>query len=44
MVDMVRRAKYLFSDLEEMYIGIMKHGQNTDIMITELGDILAIHK
>ena len=44
VVDSLRNAKYLFSDLEDMYVGIMKHGQNTEMMISELGDTLSIQK
>jgi len=44
MVDSLRSAKYMFSDLEDMYIGLMKHGQDTSMMITELADTLAVQK
>ena len=44
MVDSLKDAKYMFSDLLDMYLGLMKHGQDTSMMITELSDTLAINK
>ena len=44
LIDSLRSNKYLYSDLEEMYLGIVKHGQDTAMMIKELTDTLNLHK
>ena len=44
MVDSLKSAKYLYSDLEDMNMGLMKHGQDTEMMIRELGDTIGINK
>ena len=44
MVESLKAAKYLYSDLEDMYLGLMKHGQDTEMMIKELSDTLNLHK
>jgi len=44
LVDSIKSAKYMFSDLEDMYLGLMRHGQDTTMMTTELADTLAIQR
>ena len=44
MVESLKTAKYLYSDPEDMYLGLMKHGQDTEMMIRELGDTVGIKK
>ena len=44
IVESLKSAKYEFSDLEDMYLGIVKHGQDTAMMVTELGDTIGMHK
>ena len=44
LLDSLRSNKYLYSDLEEMYLGIVRHGQDPQMMIKELNDTLNLHK
>ena len=44
IVESLQSAKYEFSDLEDMYLGIVKHGQDTAMMVSELGDTIGMHK
>ena len=39
LLDSLRSNKYLYTDLEEMYLGIVRHGQDPQMMIKELNDI-----
>ena len=44
LIESLRSNKYLYTDLEDMYLGIVKHGQDTEMMIKELSDTLNLHK
>lgn len=44
LVESLRTNKYLYTDLEEMYLGIVRHGQDPQMMIKELTDTLNLHK
>ena len=44
LVESLRTNKYLYTDLEEMYLGIVKHGQDPQMMIKELSDTLNLQR
>ena len=44
LIESLRSNKYLYTDLEEMYLGIVKHGQDPQMMIKDLTDTLNLHK